>query len=219
MGKTKNKKLQNTQQLDSGESPLALFTQIFKTVGGVLLALIIIRFYIFQPFSITGSSMEPTFYDKEYLIVDELSYIFTNPQRGDVIVFKHPEPACNDHISSGYINRKFIQGPCSNYIKRIIGVPGDTITIKDGEVNVKNKKNPNGLTLEENYTPSNIPTLGNQTITLGEKEYFVMGDNRGPNSSSDSREWGALPESHIIGKALVVLLPPDDFGFVKTPYY
>lgn len=214
MYKTKTNK--NTEKFQ--ETPLELFIQIiqsFKTIGGILLALIIIRSYVFQPFSITGSSMEPSFFNKEYLIVDELSYIFTNPKRGDVIVFKHPEPACNDHIKSGYINRKFIQGSCSNYIKRVIGVPGDTVIIKDGKVTVKNSEWPEGKTLEEDYIVSNIPTLGNQTVTVGENEYYVMGDNRSPNASSDSREWGLLPDTHIIGKALVVLLPPDNFGFVK----
>lgn len=217
MGKTKTKKPKAVNSAELQETPFDLVIQIFKTVGGILLALIIIRFYIFQPFSITGSSMEPSFFDKEYLIVDELSYMFTDPHRGDVVVFKHPEPACNDHVESNYINRKFTQGPCSNYIKRVIGVPGDTVIIKDGKVSIKNDENPNGITLNEEYISTNIPTLGNQTVVVGENEYYVMGDNRGPNASSDSREWGLLPESHIIGKALVVLLPPDDFGFVKSP--
>jgi signal peptidase I len=194
--------------------------QIAKTIGGLLLALVIIRFYIFQPFTITGSSMEPSFYDEEYIIVDELSYSFGSPKRGDVVVFRHPEPACNEHIETSYIHRVFIQGPCSNYIKRVIGVPGDTLSIKDGKISVSNEEWPNGKLLTESYVlGSNIPTLGNQTVNLGEDEYYVLGDNRGPNASSDSREWGALPESHIVGKAFVILLPTDSFDFVERPEY
>ncbi|MDD3480615.1 MAG: signal peptidase I [Patescibacteria group bacterium] len=203
----------------STEETKSIAWQIVKTIGGLLLALIIIRFYIFQPFTIDGSSMEPSFYDKEYVIVDELSYVVGHPDRGDVVVFRHPEPACNEHVASNYFNRVFVQGPCANYIKRVIGLPGETVTIKDGKVSIKNEENPSGMTLKEDYVLGNIPTLGNQTTSLSDDEYFVLGDNRGPNASSDSREWGPLTEDHIIGKALVVLFPTEDFGFVKSPEY
>lgn len=163
--------------------------------------------------------MEPSFYDAEYIIVDEFSYVFGNPERGDVVIFRHPEPACNTHTDKSYIHQKFIQGPCSNYIKRVVGLPGETINIADGKVTIKNEENPNGITLSEDYILNNIPTLGNQTVSLSEDEYFVLGDNRSPNASSDSREWGILPRTHVIGKALVVLLPPDNFGFVESPEY
>jgi signal peptidase I len=217
VGKIKTKKLLRNEGPLTESRQIGL--QVFKTIGGLLLALIIIRFFIFQPFSITGSSMEPTFFDKEYLIVDELSYLFSDPQRGDIVVFKHPEPACNDHIESNFVNRIFVQGPCSNYIKRVIGLPNDTVVIKDGKISIKNADNPKSFTLSEDYVLGNIPTLGNQTVVLSENEYFVLGDNRSPNASSDSREWGSLPESHIIGKALVTLLPTDSFGFIKRPEY
>ncbi len=193
--------------------------QIARTIGGLLLALIIIRFYVFQPFTISGSSMEPSFYDKEYIIVDEFSYVFGSPKRGDVVIFRHPEPACNEHTDSNYFNQIFFQGPCSNYIKRVVALPGETIVIKEGKVNIKNEENPNGLVLPEEYILDNIPTLGNQEVKLGKDEYFVLGDNRSPNASSDSREWGILPENHIIGKALVILLPPNRFGIVDSPEY
>lgn len=192
--------------------------QIIFSIGGLLLAAILIRFYIAQPFSISGSSMEPTFLDKEYLIVNELTYQFSSPKRGDVVIFRHPTPACNEHVQSSYVNRIFFQGTCSNYIKRVIGVPGETVTIRDGKITVKPESGAE-MTLREEYILSNIPTLGNQTVTLNKDEYFVLGDNRNPNASSDSREWGVLPRTHIIGKALVVLLPPDEFGFVTKPTY
>jgi signal peptidase I len=162
--------------------------------------------------------MEPSFFDREYLIVNELTYQFSSPKRGDVVIFRHPTPACNEHVESGYLNRVFFQGNCSNYIKRVVAVPGETITIRDGKVTVKPEVGAE-MTLKEEYILSNIPTLGNQSVTLAKDEYFVLGDNRNPNASSDSREWGVLPRTHIIGKALVVLLPPDDFGFVEKPSY
>ena len=195
-----------------------LVRQIFFSIGGLMLAAVIIRFYIVQPFSISGSSMEPTFHDKEYLLVNELTYHLGSPKRGDVVIFRHPTPACNDFIQKSYLNQVFFQGSCSNYIKRVIATPGETITIRDGKVIIKTKDGEE-LTLTEEYILTNIPTLGNQTVTLGEDEYFVLGDNRNPNASSDSREWGVLPRTHIIGKALVVLLPPDEFGFVEKPAY
>jgi signal peptidase I len=192
--------------------------QLVKSIGGFLLALIIIRFYVFQPFTISGASMEPSFFDKEYLIVNELTYQFSAPKRGDVVIFRHPEPSCNDHVESNYINRVFFQGTCSNYIKRVIGLPGETVSIKDGKIVVVDAEN-NAQTLSEDYILSNIPTLGNQTVTLNKDEYFVLGDNRNPNASSDSREWGVLPRTHIVGKAMAVLLPPNRFGFVPKISY
>lgn len=163
--------------------------------------------------------MEPTFHEGEYLIVNEFTYLFSSPKRGDVVVFKHPDPACNDFVNAGYINRVFLQGPCSNYIKRVIGLPGEEVTVKDGVVSVRNKEKPNGFILDERYIPEGIKTLGNQVRTLEKDEYFVLGDNRTPNASSDSREWGPLPKKHIIGKALVVLLPADEFQVVQKPSY
>jgi signal peptidase I len=163
--------------------------------------------------------MEPSFQDKEYLIVNEFSYHVKAPKRGDVVIFKHPEPACNDFIKASYINKVFLQGPCSNYIKRIVALPEETVQIKDGKVIVKNKDNPNGLTLDEEYVLSGVPTLGNISKELKKDEYFVLGDNRNPNASSDSREWGVLPRTHIVGKASVVLLPFDQFQIVKKPKY
>jgi signal peptidase I len=201
------------------ENPGGLGWEVAKTIGGILLFLIIFRFYVFQPFSIKGSSMEPNFHDGEYLIVNEFSYHFGSAKRGDVVVFKHPEPSCSDFVNSGYLNRVFFQGPCTNYIKRVIGLPGETVTVKDGKVYIKNKANPEGFMVDEKYILTNIPTLGNQTVTLAKDEYYVIGDNRNPNASSDSREWGPLPKNHIVGKGAIILLPVDKIGTVKRPTY
>lgn len=202
---------------NTGESNF--FWEVTKTIGGLLLFLLIFRFYIFQPFSISGNSMEPDFHDKEYIIVNEFSYHFGSPGRGDVVVFKHPEPACNDFVDGGYINRVFLQGPCNNYIKRVIGLPNETVIIKDGKITIQNDKNPAGFALSEKYVLSGVPTLGNIQKKLGKDEFFVLGDNREPNASSDSREWGVLPRDHIVGKAFIVLLPFDAFKVIKNPGY
>lgn len=214
----KDVKFQTSTDLDQ-DNEGNLGWEVAKTIGGVLLCLIIFRFYIFQPFSIKGSSMEPTFHDGEYLIVNEFSYHFSTPKRGDVVVFKHPEPACSEFISDSYFNKVFFQGPCQNYIKRVIGLPGETVIVRDGKVIIKNEENPNGEVLNEDYISDNIPTLGSQTVIVGDDEYYVIGDNRNPNASSDSREWGPLPKSHIIGKSFVILLPFDKIGVVKKPTY
>jgi signal peptidase I len=201
------------------ETTGGIFWEVIKTVGGILLFLIIFRFYLFQPYTISGSSMEPNFHDGEYIVVNELSYNLGKPKRGDAVVFKHPDPSCTDFVNKGYINRIFFQGPCSNYIKRVIGLPGETVSIKDGKITVKNKENPNGFVLNEKYIVPNVRTYGNQEVTLANDEYYVLGDNRNPNASSDSREWGPLPRKYMVGKAMVILLPANSFEVVKTPTY
>lgn len=151
----------------------------------VLLALAL-RFYVAQPFIVSGASMVPTFHDKEYLIVDEISYRFENPSRGDVIVFHPPGQPAGIY-----------------YIKRVIGLPGETINIAGGKVTITNTKYPEGFVLDEPYIsaePTNILTR-----VLGSDEYFVMGDNR--PFSSDSRTWGTLPRENITGRAFLRLLP------------
>jgi signal peptidase I len=212
-------KIQTNVDLDQGTSTDNLLWEILKTVGVFLVAIIIFRFYIFQPFLVKGTSMEPNFHDGQYLVVNELAYHLGSPKRGDVVVFKHPEPACTDFIEANYINQVFLQGPCTNYIKRVVGVPGETVIVKDGKVYVKNEKNPNGFELDEKYIVSGTPTLGDQTRTLGKDEYFVLGDNRYPNASSDSREWGVLPRKNITGKAAFILYPFDDLTVVKRASY
>ncbi|MBI3632153.1 MAG: signal peptidase I [Candidatus Vogelbacteria bacterium] len=146
-----------------------------------------IRVFVAQPFLVSGSSMKPTFHDGEYLIVDELSYYFNSPNRGQVIVFKYP-----------YDLSKY-------FIKRIIGLPGETVEINNNQIIIKNAKHPDGFALGESYIIDK--SWGNRTmsIALNKEEYFVMGDNR--NASSDSREWGPLDSKFITGHVLVRLLP------------
>lgn len=137
-------------------------------------------------FRIESISMLPTFQPGQYVVVDKLSYLLGKPQRGDVIVFQYP------------------LAPDKDYIKRVIGLPGETVSIGGGVVSV------NGQPLNEPYiaTP---PNLGG-TWALSPNQYFVMGDNR--NNSSDSRSWGPLERKYLIGKAVLVYWPPPGWGWV-----
>ncbi len=152
----------------------------------IAIAIVIpIRIFIAQPFIVSGSSMVPTFENGQYLIVDELTYAFKAPERGDVVVFRYP----ND-------TTKF-------FIKRIVGLPGETITLKTGEVTIINKDHPEGFKLEQPYIENHSSDSG--SYTMGEDEYFVMGDNR--SGSYDSRAWGAVKKKLIVGRAFLRLLP------------
>lgn len=159
----------------------------------IVLAVIIVvpvRLFIAQPFVVEGESMHPTFQSGDYLIVDQLTYRFNDPKRGDVVVFKYP----NDH-------RVF-------YIKRVIGLPGETVHIEKGKTSVT-KIDGTKITLDESYVVAEDATY-TLDRTLGEDEFFVMGDNR--PRSSDSRIWGALPREDLMGRAFMRLLPPDAIG-------
>ncbi|OGB74154.1 signal peptidase I [candidate division Kazan bacterium RBG_13_50_9] len=170
---------------------------VFKTVTTVLGVAFLIRFFLIQPFYVSGQSMEPTFENNQYIIVDQVSYRLHAPHRGDVVVFKYPR------------NVAF------SFIKRIVGLPGETVIVHDGEVTIINDQYPNGVSLEEDYLATR--TSGEVRTKLGKNEYFVLGDNR--PSSSDSRSWGVLPRHLIVGKVWVVLYPFDEFKTVHPPSY
>ncbi len=159
-------------------------TNLWEIIEVVLIAGIIVfvvRTYVVQPFLVSGQSMEPNFQGGNYLLVDEVSYRLEAPKRGDVIVFRYPGD-----------EKTF-------YIKRIIGVPEDQITVNNGQVSV------NGQALNEDYLAGDIRTVGNINRKLGSEEYFVMGDNR--DFSFDSRQWGILPQKNIIGVVRLRLFP------------
>jgi signal peptidase I len=168
---------------------------IIEFVKFALIAVIIvipIRMYIAQPFIVSGSSMFPTFHDGEYLIVDELSYNLGEPKRYDPIIFHYPK----DH-------KKY-------FIKRIIGLPNETVIINNGIVTIKNNEFPEGFNLEEKYINEKFGTDG--IYINNEDEYFVMGDNR--NFSSDSRVWGKLTSDLIVGRAYLRLLPLNRISYL-----
>ncbi len=173
---------------------------LWETGKIVLIALLIIvpiRYFIAQPFFVSGESMSPTFSDGEYLIIDEISYRFSSPDRGDVIIFRYPED------------------PSQFFIKRIVGLPDEKIVIDNGEVTIFNNKNPLGIKLNESYLIENTP--GNLEIKLDGKEYFVLGDNR--DSSSDSRRWGPLPQHLIVGKVFIRAWPFGRVQAFSSPTY
>ena len=137
--------------------------------------------------------MQETFQSGEYLIVDQVTYHLSKPKRGEVVVFRYP------------------RDPSKFFIKRIIGVPGDTVTIEQSKVTISNDEFPEGIILDENYINEMSPT-GNFAETLGDREYFVMGDNR--DHSSDSRSWGVLQEERIVGRAFMRLFPPSVIDYL-----
>lgn len=155
----------------------------------ISLAIVIpIRHFIIQPFLVKGESMAPNFSNYDYLFVERVAYYFREPARGEVIVFRFPRN-----------EREY-------YIKRLIGLPGEEVFIKNGIVNVKIGGRGKEIGLEERYLPPGVVTAGNIDIRLGHDEYFVLGDNRG--ASSDSRSWGVLPRKDIIGRVFLRLWPP-----------
>ncbi|MCD6094443.1 signal peptidase I [bacterium] len=176
-------------------SIIAEVVQIFL----IALAIVIpIRYFLFQPFFVSGASMEPNFDSGEYLLIDEISYRFREPQRGEVIVFRSPTD------------------PSKYFIKRIIGLPGETVEIKEGKIKIYNLDFPEGKTLKESYI-ENEKTGGNIKISLKKNEYFVLGDNR--NHSSDSRSWGPVPRKNIIGRAWLSVHFPKGIHLLASPQY
>ena len=171
--------------------------EVGETLIISLVAVFLVRVFIAQPFLVSGSSMEPTFDNGNYLLIDEISYRFREPERGEVIVFRYPG------------NRKAF------YIKRIIGLPGETISVDRGKVTITKTDGTRERIGEEYIAPS--WTSGDVTQTLGEEEYFVMGDNR--NFSFDSRSWGPLGEGDIIGLARLRLWPVNQVMAFDRPAY
>ena len=173
---------------------MKLLGSAFKEIAIFLVLAIIIvlpiRLFVAQPFVVEGESMHPTFESGDYLIVDELSYHFHEPHRGDVIVFRYPGD------------------PSVFYVKRIVGLPGETVSITKGHVTIT-KTNGTTLTLSEPYVVDEDATYS-QSTNIGAGQLFVMGDNR--PKSSDSRVWGLLPEKNIMGRAFIRLLPAGEFG-------
>lgn len=172
------------------------FWELARFAVFAILIVIPIRLFIAQPFVVSGSSMFPTLTNADYLIVDEISYHLGNPKRYDVVVFRYPGDTT-----------KF-------YIKRIIGLPGETVDVKGSTVTIKNKENKEGFTLDQPFIGSSSDKTAH--VILGDGEYFVMGDNRG--ASSDSRYWGPVPRNLMVGRALVRLLPVQKLEVLPGAY-
>lgn len=179
-----------------------IFSFFIDTIQTILLAasvFLVIYIFLFRPFQVSGLSMFPNFEDKEYVLTDLISYRFQQPKLGDVIVFQAPKDADKD------------------FIKRTIGLPGDIVSMRDGNIYVNNQK------LDESkYLKEIVKTYGGsflnegQSVTVPEGEYFVVGDNR--SYSSDSREWGFVKQNLIIGKSLFVYWPPNRVRWIQNPF-
>lgn len=179
-----------------------ILKSIFEFSKIIIIALLIvvpIRMFVMQPFFVKGASMENSFYDGEYLIIDELSYRFKDPGRGDVVVFRYPL----DHKQY--------------YIKRVIGLPGETVNISGGEILITKADNQKFTLDESKYLEGGETTPGLTSIALGSGEYFVLGDNRA--HSSDSRSWGALSQKDIVGKVSVRAWPAARASLIEAPNY
>lgn len=182
------------------------FSSLLEVVEVALVALgavFVIRTFLIQPFLVSGASMVPNFSHGDYLLVDELTYYFRTPGRGEVVVFHYPKD------ESTY------------FIKRVIGVPGDRVEFKDGRILVANTGFPKGKVLEEGYLPGDTATAtrpgGQSSFELKESEYLVLGDNR--SYSFDSRDWGLLTQNEIVGLVRLRLWPPDGFTVFAAPHY
>jgi signal peptidase I len=188
-----------SNELEKPTSPFVVVARFFwELIKVFLLAMAIIvpiRYFLVQPFFVRGASMEPNFQDGEYLVVDEISYRMRDPRRGEVIVFQFP------------------RNPSQYYIKRIVGLPGETVVVDDGQVKIQNDVYAQGVLLDESqYLLDSVRTGGTVSIVLGEEEYFVLGDNR--PASSDSRSWGVLGKDGIVGRAWIRAFPFDNLGLI-----
>ncbi len=187
------------ESLTPPSSARLFFIELLKLTLLAVVTIFLVRYFLFKPFYVRGASMEPNFFDKEYLIIDELTYHFQTPQRGDIVVLRSP------------LNKS------EYFLKRVIGLPGETIKIRDGRVLIFNEANPEGLVLKEDYIAKGVQTLPDVTTELGPGKYFVMGDNR--FSSLDSRNLGPIDESSLVGRVLVRGLPINRAQFFSHPAY
>lgn len=175
------------------------FFDILESIVVALAIFVVVYLFAYQPHQVKGASMEPNFHDGEYILTNKFEYRFEAPKRGDVIVFKSP------------------QNPDIDFIKRIIGLPGDHIRLENNRFYI------NGQILEETYLAPTLYTYygsylrEGQEIIVPEEDYFVSGDNR--PRSSDSREWGPIHRSSIIGKSQLRYWPFDRFGLISKIDY
>jgi len=187
---------ETVQEIKGQESKKQSFWELVRFAFIALIIVLPVRTLIAEPFVVSGGSMVPTFENGNYLIVDKISYKLSDPKRDDVVVFRYP----NDKT-------KF-------FVKRIIGLPNETLDIRGSVVTITNEKYPSGLILEEPYVQN---TANNDThIELKENEYFVMGDNR--SGSSDSRYWGPVKRELLTGRAFLRLLPINKIGLLPGDY-
>ncbi|MFA5129705.1 MAG: signal peptidase I [Patescibacteria group bacterium] len=199
----KRKPQEASEQAPRRSAPaFVLFLFELIQVAAISLAIIIpVRYFLIQPFYVKGASMEPSFFDHEYLVIDELSYRYSHPQRGDIVVFRYP------------------LDPKQYFIKRVIGLPGETVEVNEQGVKIYNNGYPNGYVLDESayLGEAVVPSATRRTLTLKSDEYFVMGDNRG--ASLDSRYFGAIKRTDIVGRVWLRGWPLDRWTVFDRPNY
>lgn len=187
------------EEQTKGQKYWSLFLDLAQTIVIFLALYAVIHWFLFRPFQVSGSSMYPFLHDKEYLITSIIGLRLSEPKLGDIIVFKAP----ND--------------PNRDFVKRVIGTPGDTVSIREGKVYRNNQ-----LLDESEYLDNSVITTGSaflgeeESITVPEDNFFVMGDNR--SFSSDSREWGFVPKKNIVGESILIYLPLNRAGFIQNPF-
>ena len=176
------------------------FVDILETIAVALSLFVLIYATAAQPHKVEGDSMLPNFQNHNFLLTDKISYRFGEPERGDVVVFHFPKD------------------PRFDYIKRVVALPGEKIKIENNTVTIYNNEHPQGFVYNEPYLAEDALTIGKKYLppgkiaTVGEGEYFVIGDNR--EASADSREWGPIGKKDIVGKAFFVYWPPQHIHLV-----
>lgn len=178
---------------------LASLLEVLEIAVIAIGVVFVVRTFLVQPFLVDGSSMYPTFQNGDYVLTDELTYHIRPPERGEVVVFHD------------------VSDPSVYLIKRIIGLPGETVIVQNGQVTIKNAQHPDGFVLDESYLPSGTVTGDDGTWTLSSTSYMMMGDNR--SVSYDSRMWGPLPAKNIVGMVRFRLWPLSSMKVFGTPSY
>ncbi len=201
----------------TSEKRHSLKTEIWETVRFILIAIVFIvipiRLFIALPFIVSGASMDPTFASGQYLIVDELSYRLGEPARGDVAIFLPPKNTQEKCLSEIY--RLIPFNACTYYIKRVIGLPGETVVVDEaGKITIKDSQNNVTLMVNEPYVKFSSPHSAKTTLKAG--EYFLAGDNRA--NSTDSRSFGAVPRENIIGRAYLRMFPLKAVSFLPGEF-
>lgn len=184
--------------LEDDERPSSLLLWIV----GIIIVVKCVQGFVIQPFIVDGGSMLPTYHTKEFLLVDKFTYLFHEPKRGDIMIFKLYEGGENPYTGK-------------HLIKRVIGLPGERVVVNNGVTTIYNKENPNGIVIEEPYVVYKEPRK-NIDVTLDDHHYFVMGDNR--SQSYDSRDWGPLDTKNVKGQVLIRVYPLSTFGYEPGRY-
>ena len=185
-----------------------LLLDLIETIVIAGAVFVVVYFFAFQPHEVSGESMngKAGFHTNQYILTDKITFKLREPERGEVIVFRYP------------------LNPSFDYIKRIIGMPGEKIKVEKGHITIYNSENPKGFILDESaylsadiFTEPNAFAVEGKEIEISQNEYFVMGDNR--PKSADSRAWGLITKGHIIGRSFFRYIPVNEMGLIKNPKY